>query len=882
MILRPDDRGAGAIGVLTLLASLVGTAVVGGLISAGLVMPAIGAAGATARGGVGLFEALPAELEQSPLAQQSRILYADGSTLATFYGENRIVVPLSRVAPVMRKAQVAIEDTRFYQHGGVDPRGVMRAAVSNASSSSGTQGASTLTQQYVKLTLQENALYAGNTKAAQAAVAKDVSRKVQEMKYAIALEKKLSKDQILEGYLNIAYFGDGVYGVETAARHYFGIPAAKLSLPQAALLAGIVQLPGPYNPTTHPKAAITRRNVVLARMLQTGAITKAQHDKAVATKLTLDVTRTSNGCDASKAAFFCNYVYQLLTKDKILASTPAASAELVKRGGLTVLTTLDKDMQADATRAIKAKVKARNKSKVAAAISVVEPGSGKVLAMAQSQPYGRGKGQTELNYNVDHGYGGGQGFQVGSTFKAFTLAAALKKGMTLSTIIDAPKGGTEFPAKDFDSKDCWPGQLAAKYPAFNSEGNEHGKKSLRELTYQSVNTGFIRLESRVGVCAVKAAAENLGVHGAEVTLGENGGRSDGITKATDAIRPRPSMTLGSQEIAPLTMAAAYASFAADGMYCAPIAVTSIKTLTGRSIAAPKPSCTRGLDKNVARGVTSALQDVLTKGTAKRVQSLGRPAAGKTGTSNKSWSNFFVGYTPQLASAVWFGHPAGLRSLKNVDTGVRRYPGYTFGATVAAPIWADFMSNALKGEPKEQFGRATDRMINGERVTIPSTFGLSVDEARSRLRDAGFSPEVGDTLASSAPRGAVAGTSPNSGVRAPRGSTVTIYTSRGAQVSPAVLFTSRNGRSRADNGRRAAKRADARRAERKKAAADRAATRKAADKAAAARKTAAKKKTAAAAAAKKKAVATVKKTKPTPQGGGKGKGAGGKGKGGGKG
>jgi membrane peptidoglycan carboxypeptidase len=870
MILRPDDRGAGAIGVLTLLASLVVTGVVAGLISAGLVMPAIGAAGATARGGVGLFEALPAELAQSPLAQQSRILYSDGSTLATFYSENRIVVPLSKVAPVMRKAQVAIEDIRFYQHGGVDPRGVLRAAVSNASSSS-TQGASTLTQQYVKLTLQENALYAGDTKAAQAAVAKDVSRKVQEMKYAIALEKKLSKDQILEGYLNIAYFGDGAYGVETAARHYFGIPAAKLSLPQAALLAGVVQRPGPFNPVTRPKAAIQRRNVVLARMLQTRTITKAQYDKAVATRLTLNVTRTSNGCDAAKAAFFCNYVYQLLTKDKILASTPAASAELVKRGGLTVRTTLDKDMQADATRAIKAKVKARNKSKVAAAMSVVEPGTGKVLAMAQSQAYGRGKGQTELNYNVDHAYGGGQGFQVGSTFKAFTLAAALKKGLTLGTIIDAPKGGTEFPARDFDSSDCWPGQLGAKYPAFNSEGNEHGKKTLRELTYQSVNTGFIRLESKVGVCAVKAAAENLGVHGAEVTLGENDGRSDGITKATDAIRPRPSMTLGSQEIAPLTMAAAYASFAADGMYCKPIVVTSIKTLNGRSIATPKPSCTKALDKNVARGVTSALQDVLTKGTAKRVQSLGRPAAGKTGTSNKSWSNFFVGYTPQLASAVWFGHPAGLRSLKNVDTGVRRYPGYTFGATVAAPIWADFMSEALKGEPKKPFGRASDRTLNGDRVAIPSTFGLSVDDARSRLKDAGFSPDVGGTLDSSAPRGAVAGTSPNSGTRATRGSTVTIYTSRGRQAAPVV-----NRTTRADGRRRAAERADRR-------AARRAEARAAADQKAAA----AKKAVATTAAADRRKTDAVKaagakvKTKPAPKPSGKG-GSNGGGNGGGKG
>src|SRR4051794_4048689 len=778
---RTGTLGGRALGVVLLLASLVATAVVAGLIGAGLVMPAIGAAGATARGGVGFFEALPAELEQSPLAQQSRILYSDGSTLATFYSENRVVVPLDKIAPVMRRAQVAIEDTRFYEHGGVDPRGVVRAAVNNASSSSGTQGASTLTQQYVKLTLQENALYAGNQAAAKAAVAKDVSRKIQEMKYAIALEKQLSKDQILEGYLNIAYFGDGAYGVETASRHFFGIPAAKLTLPQAALLAGLVQQPGPYNPATHPQAAVQRRNVVLARMLQTGAITKQQHDQAVATRLTLDMKRTSNGCDASKAAFFCNYVYQVLTKDKILASTPQASAEVVKRGGLTVRTTLDRDMQAEAVAAIKAMVKARNSSDVAAAMSVVEPGTGKVLAMAQSQPYGRGKGQTEINYNVDNAYGGGHGFQVGSTFKAFTLAAALKEGKSLNTMIDAPKGGTQFPAKDFDSTDCWPGQLAASYKPFNSEGNEHGKKTLRQLTYQSINTGFVRLEAEVGVCAVKSVAEKLGVHGAVVTLGANNGRDEGITKATDAIRPRPTMTLGAQEIAPLTMAAAYAGFAADGMYCKPIAITSIKTLSGQAVATPKPTCTKALDENVARGVTSALQDVLTKGTAKGVQSLGRPAAGKTGTANVSRSNFFVGYTPQLASAVWFGHLPEPKPLKNIDTGVRSYSGYLYGATVAAPIWADFMSQALRDEPKEPFGRASDKLLNGERVTIPSTFGLSISGARSRLRDAGFTPDVGGSISSDAPRGLVAGTSPNSGVRTTRGATVTIYTSSGRRT-----------------------------------------------------------------------------------------------------
>ncbi|MGL5828896.1 MAG: transglycosylase domain-containing protein, partial [Angustibacter sp.] len=216
--------------LVRLLLSLFGFSALMGVITAGLFMPAVGLTGASARSGVDFFESLPAELERQPLAQRSRFLASDGSTLAVFYKENRIVMPLKSIAPIMRKAQIAIEDARFYDHGGIDPKGVVRAAVSNAATGSSGQGASTLTQQYVKLTLQENAVYAGDKAGISAASEKSVTRKIQEIKYSIGLEKKLSKDQILEGYLNIAYFGDGAYGVEAAARHFFTTTAAKLTL----------------------------------------------------------------------------------------------------------------------------------------------------------------------------------------------------------------------------------------------------------------------------------------------------------------------------------------------------------------------------------------------------------------------------------------------------------------------------------------------------------------------------------------------------------------------------------------------------------------------------------------------------------------------------
>ncbi len=784
MSVHGDDRGSGLVSILTLLSALVGTAVVAGLVGAGLFMPAVGAAGATARTGVDFFDALPAELEQSPLAQQSRILDADGHVIATFYNENRIVVPLAKIAPIMREAQIAIEDTRFRQHGGIDPKGVLRAALNNASGSD-TQGASTLTQQYVKLTLQENAIYAGDEEAAKAAVDKNIARKIQEMKFAVALEKKMSKDQILEGYLNIAYFGDGAYGVETAARHFFSTTAAKLTLPQAALLAGLVQQPGAFDPRRNPKAAMTRRNVVLARMLQTGVITQKQHDAAVKTKLGLKVSPTGNGCDSSKYPFFCNYVYRQVLTNKAFGATEQARRTLVFRGGLTIRTTLDPKMQRYAEAAVAKKVAPRNKSHVATAISVVEPGTGAVRAMAQSRPYGRNtkKGQTVVNYNVDNDLGGGSGFQTGSTFKAFTLAAALADGRALNSTLDAPVSGHAFQKSDFALGGSCTDLRAPTYKVGNSEGNEHGNRSLLEFTAKSVNTAFVKLEGEVGLCKVLAVADNLGMHLARATTTAQPG-----DKASTQLRPYESLTLGTEPVAPLTMAAAYATFAADGLYCPPVSITSVTSLGGKKVKLPEQQCEKALDESVARGVTTALERVITNGTA-RGNSIGRPAAGKTGTTNASTDLWFVGYVPQLAAAVWFGHPDETTPMRGIDTGKKYYGRQMYGSTLSAPLWADFMRAATKGMKSEDFGKATDKVLFGDRVSVPSTTGMSIADATRALEGAGFKVSVGSPQPSNVTAGQVASSSPAAGTRLIVGSTVTIYPSSGPAPQPPPTATS---------------------------------------------------------------------------------------------
>jgi membrane peptidoglycan carboxypeptidase len=239
------------------------------------------------------------------------------------------------------------------------------------------------------------------------------------------------------------------------------------------------------------------------------------------------------------------------------------------------------------------------------------------------------------------------------------------------------------------------------------------------------------------------------------------------------------------------MAAAYATFAADGMYCAPMPITSVTTRDGTLKKTLKPSCERAMDENIARGVTVALQSVITGGTG-RGASIGRPAGGKTGTTNGSTDVWFAGYTPQMAAAVWVGHQDDVKSLRHFTLAGRSY-GTVYGATIPAPIWADFMRAALKGQPVEQFGQTSDKVLNGERVTVPDVVGASVDAAKAALAAVGLSATVSDTgVASDQPVGAVAGSSPAAGSRVTPGTTITLFLSTGPQAPPAPGPTTEPG------------------------------------------------------------------------------------------
>ena len=403
-------RPAPDAGFVTRLALFLGVSVLSGLLVAGLALPVVGGLGLVARDSADGFDSLPAELEIPPLPERSRLLAADGSLIATFFYENRVSVPLTEVAPVMRKAVIAIEDARFYEHGGIDLRGTLRAFVNNQAGED-VQGGSTLTQQYVKQVLLEKAqnIKDPDKRRAEmrAATEQSYSRKLRELRFAVAIEEKYTKQQILERYLNIAYFGASAYGVEAAAKRYFRTTARDLTLAQAALLAGIVQQPTAFDPTRNPEAAMTRRNLVLSRMADTGLADVDEVAAAKAEPLNLkEQKRLGNGCDDSRVPFFCDFVLKTIHNDKVFGAERSDRTDLLLRGGLTITTTLDRTAQKAAQDAVAEYVDP--KDAVASALVSVQPGTGHVRAMAVSRGFGDGKKKIQFNPATDRAYGGQQ------------------------------------------------------------------------------------------------------------------------------------------------------------------------------------------------------------------------------------------------------------------------------------------------------------------------------------------------------------------------------------------------------------------------------------------------------------------------------------------
>jgi len=761
---RPASRR-----VLTHLASMVAVSAILGVVVAGLAIPFAGVLGIGTRNMANSMNDLPASLETKALSQRTRILAADGTTIATLYDENRVNVSLKQVSRVMREAIVSIEDYRFYQHGALDVKGTLRAFVTNKAAGGVVQGGSSITQQMVKLTLLSQAK---TEKERKAAMEDTFARKLRELRYAIAFEQEHSKDWILERYLNIAYFGDGVYGIQAAARHYFSKDARKLNLRESALLAGLVKNPVGLDPTVFPDRALSRRNTVLDRMAELNVISERKARKTGRMDIGLRLTPNRNGCMFSKAPFFCDYVVDYLKLDPSLGKTPSDRQDLLLSGGLTVQTTIDLRYQKAAEDSVKAHVFPREQA--IGGLAMIEPRSGNVRAIAQSRPMGREKasGETFINYLVPKEVGGARGFQAGSTFKAFVLATAIKQGIALNTTINSPKVKT-FQERDFEDCDGQPyGYGSFDIPNSTTSGN----KNLYTGTRESVNTFFMGLEQMTGLCEPFKNAKAMGINLTSPTGGPEG--------SPERV---PTFTLGVADVTPLEMAEAYATFAGRGLHCAARPVTEIRDTRKNVVKNYTKECQQVLPSAVADAVNDVLRGVMEPGGFGNNAGINtvQVSAGKTGTTNSQKSVWFVGYTPNLAAASMI---AGANQDGIPDTIIgKQIGGQTLyeasGSGTAGPMWGDAMKVIEQWLPDEDFSAPPADEITGLLVEVPAVYGMSVDRATSVLEGAGFTVAVGGEIDSQLDQGLVAGSYPSSGNSTSSGDTVTIYPSDGSPYVP---------------------------------------------------------------------------------------------------
>lgn len=761
MSLPPEERLPAA-RVLSHLGVMAIVAAVMGVVVAGLAIPFAGLVGIAARDVSRTMNDLPTELTVEPLAQKTRIVDGAGSTVASLYDENRINVSLSQVSRTMVKSIVAIEDYRFYEHGALDLKGTLRALVTNQASGGVVQGGSSITQQMVKLTLVSQA----DTKAERAAATEEsVARKIRELRYAIAFEEQYSKDWILERYLNLAYFGDGAFGIQSAARHYFDKNAADLDLAESALLAGIVKNPSDLDPTNAPDAALERRNVVLDRMAQLNVISDRKAEKVKRTEIVLDLQPSDNGCVNSRAPFFCDYVINYLMKDPSLGKTRDARKETLRTGGLTIRTTIDLRFQDAADQAVRDNVNATDSA--IGGLAMVEPGTGEVKALAQSRPMGGNKelGQTYLNYVVPQEYGDSNGFQPGSTFKVFVLAQALAQGVPPNYSLTVP-AQESIPESEFGQENC-PYQSTGIWDPTNFD-DSGGTYDLYTGTQKSVNTFFANLELITGLCKPYELAKDMG-----------------IVLTNPAGERVPSFTLGVSDVSPLEMAEAYATFAAHGKHCESRPIIAIEDLQGNLLKEYPERCTQVMEAAVADTVNDILKGVLEPDGFGENITIGQEDAGKTGTTQDGKAVWFVGYTPNLSTAAMIaganseGEPIPLTGLTVGGSTIYE----ASGSGIAGPMWGQAMSVIEQWLDDETFTPPDISALLNEASTVPAVSGLSIASATRLIEVAGFTAIVGPEVNSGYSAGTAAYTDPGSGEAYFDGAPVTIYVSNGYVPPP---------------------------------------------------------------------------------------------------
>jgi penicillin-binding protein 1A len=672
-------------------------------------------------------------LPLAPLSSDSALggstVYADDGTtvLAVLHAsEDRKPVQLNQIAPVLITAVLDTEDHRFFVHGGFDIPSIVRALVSDSSATGGFQGGSTIAQQLVKNTYLTSE--------------RKLSRKIKEAVLADRLERKYSKDQILDAYLNSVYLGNGAYGVEAAANKYFGEHASRLTLAQAALLAGLIQNPSGYDPILNPAGARDRRSDVLARIVHYGHATAAQAAAANRTPLPTTVIEPPVAGDNITDYYVQQVETQLLSSGSPLGSTYEERYQALFEGGLKIYTNLDPIMQSEAEQTIAQDTPA-NRGGFQEAMVSIDPASGKVRALVG------GLGVQTSKYDIVT-----QGRrQPGSGFKLFTLLAALEQGYSIYDTLDGQSPcAIDFPT-DHD--------LLTK-PANNDEGKGGGVMTLLNATAQSTNCAFIRLAHEVGLPNVVEMAHRLGI--------------------TEDLPLFPSIVIGSIPVEPIEMADAYATIANDGVYHAPSFIDHIVDRSGTNIYTGRSSGRQVVSQQIAREATVAFEGVIQSGTGTAAEMYNRPAAGKTGTTSSFTDAWFNGFTPQLETTVWMGNRASTLSMTPYDPGFGStgLPYDVYGGTYPTRTWHDFMSQALGGWPVVAFTPPNYASLPAPKyITSPS---LVRDDVLDH-NFGGFTRAPANGHGSSSPTTNPQTTGPSSTVPP----VTTVPTTRGSSVPPST-------------------------------------------------------------------------------------------------
>lgn len=795
-------------GVLGGVLGLVGLSAVAGVLITAAVTPALAVSGFAASSAISAFDDMPGYLKIQKLMLPTEI-YAESDgkqkLLTEFYDQNRIPLKWDEVAPVMYDAILSSEDKNFYTHGGVDLLGTISAMKGNLTGGS-SRGGSSITQQYVKNVLQQTCEAKAKTPKAvrkcfdettASKGAKGIQRKLQEMRYAMELEKEYSKHDILLGYLNIASFGGSVYGVGAAAEYYFGVSAKDLTIGQAATLAGMVQEPNGFR-FDLPKGSIKtkagawinsakdnysqtklRQEYVLNRMLKDTKITQAEFDKAMKAKITPKITPRPQGCErAVGAEWFCDYVRSVIVTDKAFGASLDDRLATLRRGGLKIYTTLDTTLQAAAVKAMKVVPSSVSYMDLGSSAIQVQVGTGRVLSMVQNRKYSQNGAQlkdpsyTSVNYNVREQNGGGIGHPAGSTYKLFSVINWLQQGHSINEYLNGKVGVKHVINCDGQTQTVVAGNGNGMVNNFQNNRGYVG--SVYKFTSDSLNSGFLTMAEKISVCSTNRVAGEMGVTWGDGTpLDEFPG--NGGTPNT------AYQVLGSSAVAPIDMAAAYASVANEGTWCSPTVIDKVLNADGSDHAAPKTTCKRVMSQAVAATAAYTLVGVMSgTGIGARTYD-GTPIFGKTGIHEyeHTWMD---GSSTKVTSVVWVGNVVGTKKLNNY------YANGWQLSKIRNSVWPNIQRAADAKYGGGKFPTPDKAMTQKSYVTLPSVVGYSTAQAQSRLQSYGFTVAVGPQVDSVEPAGTIVSQSPGAG-RVVAGTTIVISPSNGEGTTvPGVAGT----------------------------------------------------------------------------------------------